>query len=532
MINMNNITEKAKNHSHNELKWDLPILGVIFGILLIFSYERVSYSLWDNHLLFNMFELYETDAELSLNDFSLFEHLSYSFTFAGFCLTKLFGSAIVATNVYGKLLLLFGGYGFYRLLRYVFKEVHPITAGLLTLAYCMSPYYLGLSSYCYPDYAIWCVVPLLTYFLYSNKSILATLTGLYFIFIKETALITFVTLVIAYYIAGCIHKKRLIHDLWRYILYAVPCVFWLYCYFYISHWNGEGGFGFSLGYAIERSKALFLINYNWVFVIAAVVGIIGVIIKKTNRKYLMYYLPTLFSALSYYAFTLLFQTINHARYIDALIFQIYFLAAFFVLILLRSDISSCIVTVLIGSILMISSYHTIDPLMLNSFRHVNVGERNLIVTTPGEILSDGMVYNREYLGFGYAVDMALKDIALDEQAVIFFPAGGKHNSWFFDAMGFYYDLGNETELLRTEPWNEKLCTRMCSLHDTENKWFDIHVIQDDYNFEFDEANYGYYIYLDCYGKEVADRIQETMTVLSVDKFTSRGWTVKRIKFTE
>ncbi len=529
---MNKKRNENATHSKYELRWDITILVVIFAILLIFSYEKVSYYLWDGHLLFNLFEQYEKEVEVSLRSFSLFEHLSYSFAFVGFCLTKIFGSAVVAINVYGRLLLIVGAYGFYRLLRFVFKDCKPIVIGLMTLAYCMSPYYLGLSSYCYPDYAIWCVAPLLTYLLYSNKSILTALTGFYFVFIKETALITFVALVVAFYISGCISKKRVIHDFWRYILYAFPCVVWFLCYLFIGHWNGEGGFGFKPEYVIERTKALFLINFNWVFVILAIVGLAGLIIIKSNRKYLNYYLPTLFSALSYYAFTVLFETINHARYIDSLIFQIYFLAAFTVMLLPKNVEIRYIGAAVIGSILMISSYYTIDPLMIKSFQHVSVGKKEMIYTTPGEILSDGMVYNREYLGFGYAIDMALKDIVSDDSAVIFFPAGNKCNSWFFDAMGVYIDLEDETEVLRKEPWNRKKATRMCSLYDTNNEWFDIHVIKDEYDFDLEEAECGYYIYLDCYGKELADRILDNMKVLSMDEYVSRGWTVKRIRFTK
>ena len=173
---------------------------------------------------------------------------------------------------------------------------------------------------------------------------------------------------------------------------------------------------------------------------------------------------------------------------------------------------------------------TVDPMMYLCFEKVNVGTAAMITTS--QVLSDGMVYNRQYQSFGYATDLAFEEICEDSRNIIYIPAGNEACSWFFDAMGFYrsLSLADETEYVKQEPWDQSENTRMTSRNNAENICFDVHIIRNDHLIELRNDQTGYFVYMGCYGQEKAEDIKRTMKILAEDEFEHNGWIVKRIAF--
>ena len=501
------------------------ILLMLFAGMFLISDTLPACFIWDSHDLFELFENYELNPKTGPELFSLSGHVSYAFTFVGYLIVRLCGTAVRAQKLYGQLLMLAGMSGFLKLLRRVHSKNLPAwLAVLLTAVYGVSPYLLGLSFCAYPDYALWCVIPLLTYGLYAGNLPLTFITALCFVFTKETAVITYVPLVAALYFYECIEKKKLFHDIPKYVILALPCILWLIVYLFISHWEGYGYFGFDPAYIWDKTKTFLFMNFNWVFAAAAVTGCIAAV--RRNRKSLRYIVPTAISAAVYYVFSVLYVTVNQPRYVDAFISQLYFLASFFVVYALRRNILKAAVSGTAGILLFVSSFRTVDPLMLLLFQRVDTG--NAVMVTTSQVLSDGMAYNTQYTGFVKAVDLALEGVCTDPAAEIFFPAGIERNVWFFDGMGYYLRMEPGEVFIKNEAWDDVRRTRMCNEADPAFPRFEINFITDDYPVETERE--GYYFYTDCYGSEKADEILEKAEVIWEDEIEGGGWVVKRIRF--
>ena len=518
----------AKNKSINS--WFVLLLCAV-SLLLSGIGQTKTYFLWDSHDMFELFETYEVNDLTNIELLSLSGHVSYSFTFLGFLLTRIFHSALTAQAVYGKLLLVVAIYGFWKLIDFVLNDQPLYLKVLLCTVYGFSPYLCGMSTYSYLDFAVWCILPLLTYELYAAHSLLhAGLVAVYFVFLKETAVITYFSLVAGIYAVECFEKKKILFRSFRYAVYVLPCILWSLAYFFVGHWQGGGFFGIDFQYILSKTKAYLFVNFNWFFLLLSALVLFRLVQNRKYAHYLKYYIPTLFSCICYYLFSILFITVNHPRYIDGMISQIYFLASFFPVVCLSKQCGKSALLIAEAGGMILSCYLTVDPMMYLCFEKVNVGTAAMITTS--QVLSDGMVYNRQYQSFGYATDLAFEEICEDSRNIIYIPAGNEACSWFFDAMGFYrsLSLADETEYVKQEPWDQSENTRMTSRNNAENICFDVHIIRNDHLIELRNDQTGYFVYMGCYGQEKAEDIKRTMKILAEDEFEHNGWIVKRIAF--
>lgn len=512
---------RKKKHSY------YLVLFALFISFLFLTFTRKTYFLWDNHNLHESFISYSTKNNINLDDLIFFDHISFGYNYIAFLLTKIFHSAAFSQIIYGKILLLLGIYGFWKFMHLVYTETNDYLIGLLALCYMLSPYLSGMSTYCYHDPALWYIIPLLTYLIYTEHVFSAVICALFFLFTKETAVISYASLIAALYIFEYHENKRLFHDILRFICLVLPIILWLFAYFFIVHWDGVGTFSLNISYIIRKTKTYFCVNFNWLFFLFCFIAIFSILFKTNYKKYQIFLLPTAVSIAAYYVFSICFITVDHVRYIDALISQLYMIAAFVPFVLLKGK-KSIALSLTEGFLLGISCIKTIDPIMIAVFPHVNIGGDTMITTN--QILSDGMVYNRQYQYFGYAIDMALNEVCTDKDNVLFFPAGQYHNSWYFDANGTFENIPDSSEIIINSIWDPEIKTRIYSNNNQLAIPFQIHVIDNNYQIQLDELQTGYYFFMDCYGAEKAEMIKSEKNILDETEYNSHGWIIKRIHF--
>lgn len=506
-------------------------LIVLISSITYLRYHTV-YFLWDAH---DMYELVSEGDIYSLFDFSelsLSMHISYSFTALCIIASLFLGNAMMGQAIVGIVLYVLGVYGFYRCVELFSKNptdknTSSIKA-LLTVLFACSPYMLGMITYSYPDYAIWCLTPILTYSLFSKKYILVEYIGVFYIFCKETAVITYVALIVGFYLCNAVKEKKFFYEFSRYILMSIPCIMWLISYIFVGHWDGNGEFAFNLEYIKDKLLVYFALNFNWL-IITALLLVIAICIKK---KLIIVgseeVLSIVFSAVAYFVFSILFKTVNHPRYIDALVAQLYLLAAHMIIVFADgiSKKAAAFITSGLITVMLIQSFVTIDPVMLRAFKNINVGGARLVTTS--EILSDGMAYNRQYQGWGGATDKALEGIVGNEDSIVFFPAL-YNDTWHFDAMGWYEILNDKSETVVTGYWDPIRKTRMTSSGDEYVISYLTHIVNNNFEFDLKDDQHGYYIYSELAGSEMVDAINAKFNS-SIKTFEYKGWKVNRIEF--
>ena len=485
------------------------------------------YFLWDSHSMYELISANDVYALLNFSKLSLSHHISYSYVALCTIFKLLVDNAMIGQALFGFALYALGVYGFYKCIMLFNNNADRSITLILTALFALSPYMLGMITYSYPDYAMWCVFPILAYFLYTKKYLLVAYTGFFFIFLKETALITYVFLVIGCYLIGIYKTKNIFYDIKNYLLTTVPCFMWIISYLFIGHWDGSGAFEINSSYIRYKLMSLFFINFNWLLMIILLVAVFTfTALKKKRNNHEISMFPMILSMIAYIIFSVLFKTVNHARYTDALIAQIYLLTAFVLMNYIEKKSIQTTLSITLTVLLFSQSFITIDPVMLKAFPNLNIGNATMITTN--EILSDGMSYNRQYQGWGKVVDAALEDIVTDKSSMIFLPSIC-NVTWHFDAMAYMITLDENGEATYTAYWDTYRKTRMADCHTGIE--YNVHVINNNYSFSLNPAQKGYYLYSPICGKEIADKIKTEYNCIE-DVFSYKGWIVNRVTFWE
>ena len=510
-----------------DYKASLYFFALIFGLLCL-SHEEKTFYMWDCHnMISHLEEINSIEALFDLPALSFFDHISYSYMAVAILFKLICGSATIGQSLYAKTLLMVGTYGYWKLIRYLYNGRREVEYFLLTLMFSGSPFLLGMVTYSYNDYATWCIFPILLYFLLSGKYVYTLLTSLYFVFCKESCIISYSFLLLGLYITEMLEEKRIIHHVLRYSVLLLPCFLWLIAYFWIGHWQGGGGLILNFEYVITKLKSFFFISFNWLIAFIGFIGFCISLYKVEYRRYRKFLFPVFFSAVAYVFFSIIIDTkVNHPRYVDALLSQLYILASFFPMVVLSQNVIRVLYSLTGSVIMLVASFATIDPVSRMVFPVISVGTSEVVST--GEPLCDGWVYNREYQQYGYIMDMALEDICKDPLNHIYFPAY-YDDTWHFDAMGYYSVMGNDTEKVLSEEWNEMTATRMVDPSD-ENIEFNVHVITASHTIELPDDGTGYLFFTDYAGQNIANKISSQFEVIMKEDFTRKGWTMHRIMF--
>lgn len=508
-------------------------LAALIVIALLVTHQEKTYFFWDCHNMSFHMEIMDGAASLfNLEDLSFYSHISFPYVFFGILFMLLTGSAVTGQILYAKVLTVLAVYGFWKLMRFLFPSRSERSHFAVTLLFLVSPFITGLASYSYNDQALWLVFPILLYTLCTEQYLYAFLLGNYFVFCKEPGVITYAFLILGIYLTECVKKRKLIHDVFRWAAMILPCFLWFLTYKYVVNNEAEtgvGGLTFDAGYALSKLRSYFCVDFLWLIGAMALLGFAVCVIRKKYREYAGKLFPVVLSAAAFLVFSVCVDTIvNHPRYIDALLAQLFILAAAVPMVLIRQEWVRIVLTGALSLLLFVQSFWTIDPVSRLVYQTVNVGKTE-VITTSHEIMGDAWVYNRQYQNYGYIMDAALDGVCTAADSRICFPAF-EDTTWHFDAMGHFFELEDDGETVITEYWDEKRATRMIEDEAAGSIPFAVHVIRSGDAVSLESGERGFFFYTDYMGSEIAEEIRGLYEVVGQEDFEKNGWIMHRMEF--
>lgn len=251
---------------------------------------------------------------------------------------------------------------------------------------------------------------------------------------------------------------------------------WLILYISLPHWNGTGAFNFNVHYIIQKFKVLYILNYNWIFVLIIVMALIKGVLK--NDRIIEPIIILGCSDMAFVLFSFFYDTVNHARYIDGHVTYLYIIAFLCAENSFHRKYKNIMLHILI-LLLVLSNYFTIDPLSLKVFDNYNMGKCTMISTCEYEYFSDSMVYNQQYKNIEKVMNLAINDI-VNEEKIIYIPFLYSNMSYFvegnfnrLDKVGVIDEYWNSNKHMRVvNIENSDITYNMCSVNSIENLDFD------------------------------------------------------------
>lgn len=506
------------------------IVLVMVTIALCVEPDAFQYK-WDGILY------YLSGKELSLQSLSslaIYGHIAQTFGAFVQIGNIVFGNVGVSMFVLNLSLMIISIIFFYRIVRQCLPDKSEWIYVLMTAIYAWSPYLLGMVPYYNLDFACQCLVPPVLYYLMKKKWILFALFAVLFCFTKEPAIIVYGAMCAGYVLIDIINDKNftIIERIKRcfgrtqYYIMVMPGFLWVATYEMLGPWSaGNGGVELDIVYIIEKIKNLYILNFNWVFTLSAIMGFI-ILLWKKDYELGKNIFPLFCMQLSFTLFSCLFKTVNHARYNDTNQVTLYLIA----IILLWTYMKQAVCSgwgIVMSVLLLISSFYTIDPVSLSLYSTYRVGQA-IMLTTGDEPLGDAMIYNRQMLGMEKALGMAIAE-SIEDNALLCFPAIN-HNPYYFDGMA---TVGEITEYrFDTEYWDRQGLKRTPEIGENTTE-FTVCQVPVDINIkdiDFGNSKLIDIIYTDCAGKQIYDMMRNEFPLVEDEAYYYRGWTIHRARF--
>lgn len=512
-----------------------PLLAVLLFTALLTPDTAGLPLKWDGGLY------YQACSEMSLYSLSsmgAFGHLSQGYGFLVCLAALVFRNLGIAMALMNLLLLEISICAFYELIRFLAPGQKNILYGIAAAVYAFSPFLLGMVNYYSLDYYSLLLFVPVVYFTYKKQWIFQFVFSLLYCFTKEPAFVVYGTFCVGLVLYDLLYGKNEVDDSFgrrlkrvlqskQYYLMLLTGLLWIVTYAMLGGWSGgAGSFSFSVSYMADKLKVLYVLNFNWIFVLVILAGFV-VLCRKENRSKARQrvLLPLICCQLSFTWFSVGFQTSNHPRYAAAGPAVLYILAVVMIFWFLKPQISRWL---LVGAaaLLLVSCYRTIDPISLLCFEKADIGERNMVTTarlTPG----DGMLYNKELLWMEVPMNQALA-YGLSQDAEIIFPAE-EGNSYHFDGFALNREADGESAFIR-EYWNARKQRRM-PYSEVDCQELRVSQLTEKLNLPGRaEGRLFCYIYSPLAGGEMAKAIEEQYDVIEKRQFSYRGWVIEVLLF--
>lgn len=308
------------------------------------------------------------------------------------------------------------------------------TAMITSLLLGTSPLFLATGIFGLTDYLLSILILISLYFYLVNKYLKYFLFASLALLTKETGLLLVLSVILVeiFYFVKKLRRKKLKKIDWKILYYFSPLlVFYLWILFLDFYnqqswndWNfssvaGKGSFytvihnlitlDFFNKYAYQQWTQLVFLNFNWVYFLMILLGIVLFVAKKENRVFCVKAIvdgddktKTLLSMvvffIVYFLTVLSFQTYTIPRYALPLM-PILLIGVSWSLIFLTKQILILkkVFTILLPILIYISLFYSIDPLAVFFWGRTKIlGEE---VYALGEHLAgnDGITYNMQYL---------------------------------------------------------------------------------------------------------------------------------------
>jgi hypothetical protein len=349
--------------------------------------------------------------------------------------------------------------------------------------------------------------------------------ALFVCFTKEPAIISYGALCLGIVVVDFIQNRK-IKEIFikpQYYMMAVTGLLWLVTYKFLGGWSaGEGGIAIDGSYMLDKSKVLYILNFSWIFVVFCIAGFL-----KMQKKSLLWCMPIIISTICFTVFSMIFKTVNHARYTAQVPAVLYIIGIVMIVYLFNESISKCILAV-ISILLLISSFFTIDPVSKLCFETVNVGDMEMI-TTSTVVPGDSMIYNKQMLGFEYVLNEAFEYAVSNEYMVILplyeFPPN------LFDGLMQEEESGDYGYVAYTY-WDEvnKIRTSYENDFTTPFEIYELYQGVATTTLPLEKYKKHCYIYSGLLGEDRVAEINARFSDVEYKEFSSKGWTVTVVTF--
>lgn len=492
----------------------------------------------------------------SVSSMALYGHISQTMGAAVRFLTALMRNDLAAGMMLGNaLMLLISICAFYGIVKALLPGRREMVYASAAAVYAWSPFALGMVNYYSLDFYSMCLFPVVIYYTVRRQWILQVVTGLFFCFTKEPAIVIYGALCVGV-VAGDLwqnarnamaDKRKRLFCTPQYYAMAAVALLWGVTIMMLGAWSGgNGGFSTDGAYILEKCKVLYILNFNWLctaFILTG--GMILVLSGKIRADKVRMLLPVLTAQTGFTLFSCLFRTVNHARYADISPVCLYLLCClvlakitdllFARMAKMRESVNGRFLSAVYAAlalILLISCYRTIDPVSMAVFRTVPIGTETMLTTgTPAP--GDSMIYNKQTLWFERALSEALSDVDFGEEAVLFPTVDG--NAYHFEGFATAQTLTAGEYRVFEEYWDPAVqCRKPLPFKGS----IPLHVtaITDMESLrrlmrESPSARYVYF-YSELAGAEMAGEIGRAYRVTEAESVNYRGWQVYRLTFEE
>lgn len=406
--------------------WELFILLVAAGILGVFP--TMLQFRWDG-------ALYEQACRAmnihSMSSLGAYAHLAQGYGVL-YCLIKAIisdtGYAMAVTNMVMYLASIMAFWGI----------MHQIILGksrwsylLLTVMYACSPYTLGMVNYYSLDYATLCLFVCMLYFWLKQEWILQFVAALFACFTKEPVIISYGALCVGMVVIEIFQQNdrkiiKRIGNLLKHLHYYPMMLIgglWAITYLFLGGWSaGNGETALDAVYMANKLKVMYIFNFSWIFTGIIVVGGMYFVIGRAGKQWTSCWIvPLVISTVGFTLFSIVFRTVNHARYTAQMPAVLYLIGGYLLFWGFKEKVADIIVGIL-ACLMLASSYLAIDPVSRLCFTVLDTGQGQMFTTgTPAP--GDSMIYNKQMLDMEYAVNEAVA-YAVDNDCMVIMPMYG------------------------------------------------------------------------------------------------------------
>lgn len=537
----------------------LVISSTLLSILvIILSIEPTGMKLaWDNDTFYNFINMLGFESLYDAKLLRFYSHISIVYSHIIVLLKLLFNDIRLAFFLINTFCIVIASFGTVFLLRELVPGKKTFDYTLGAAVFMLSPWVCGMSTYHIYDYYIWCLFPLLIYFVATHKWIWVFVLGAMITFSKATGLVVFGSVCVAIVIVDYTSTRKENTDTRSSLLklLAKPqywCWFSILPVFLLFFKNGVKDFigtssstyfGFNPEHILQWIKMILFSNFLWLYIViciisATIIFFLNNDVKENNTKKTVSIL--LISDLIFILFNFIFVTYRIPRYLDSHISIVFIIEAILLLRLNNKTIKyiGLFISVIISTV---SSFYTIDPLSLMLFNSLNVGDHRVVDYEISDLasLGDSIITNRDYYSYPVILDKVLTYIISDksDDTDIMFSLGTEPSTWGPSAGRYSYVYDENKRSF--ELFYDTTISGLANYYDYE--YYDSnHMIPFNVRYIFPEETVDnaisqssskefYYIYMPTlnYGKE--SQI-ENYNIIDEKKFSFRGWKMNCIKF--
>ena len=532
--------------------------AILASVVIIMSLEPsgIMFS-WDSDTLYDF--IYHLDYE-SLYDAKLLtfhSHVSIVYAHILVLFKLLLNSVRSSFFVVNSLCIICSSFGMTFLLRNLLPNNKTVDHILGNALYMLSPWILGLSTYHIYDFYIWCLFPLLIYFLSEENWIGYNIIGILITFSKASGLIVFGSVCIVVLAHDIIFQikareslasicKRIVFNV-KYLSFASVLLVFLIMFklgIDASIQFEDTYFGINPRHIFWLLKIYETSNFLWIFVILSLICIYTISANRRAKndyiRKIVYILVV--SDIIFVLFNCLCITYRLPRYMDSHIAVVFILGSLFLLGISNSKIKYLLITLIIV-INSIASFISIDPVSKLLFNMVNVGDHTITDYEMGDAptFGDSIVCNREYYSYEVLFDKVLTHImnSISDQDEILFSLGNQQNTWGMSCGRYSYTFNDQKHDFQL--FYDKTIKGLANGYDYE--YYDSeYMIPFEIHYVFPEetvpdaistgnADVFYYIYMPTINEDRENEISAKYNVISNDEFSFRGWKMNCIKFT-